>query len=109
MHHFLAEIMGGLYFRKIKHDPLKPHWHERDYFVNSKAHSAPGFFATLAVSGYFPISEMDTLRKFGARLQGHPVRYSKEQEKAYRDPGYSGRFGRDWPVGIFGDRLSNET
>src|SRR4051812_21354810 len=31
-----AEIMGGLYFRKMRHDPLKPHWHERDYFVNSK-------------------------------------------------------------------------
>lgn len=86
-----AEIMGGLYFRKMRHDPLKPDWHERDYFVNSKAHSAPGFFATLAVSGYFPISEMDTLRKFGARLQGHPVRYSKEQEK-HSVPGieYSG-------------------
>ena len=54
--------LGGLYFRKMKHDPLKPHWHERDYFVNSESHSAPGFFATLAVAGYFPISEMDTLR-----------------------------------------------
>lgn len=86
-----AEIMGGLYFRKMRHDPSKPGWHERDYFVNSKAHSAPGFFATLAVAGYFPISEMDTLRKLGARLQGHPVRYTKEQEM-YSVPGteYSG-------------------
>ncbi len=86
-----AEIMGGLYFRKMKHDPLKPQWSERDYFINSKAHSAPGFFATLAISGYFPKSEIDTLRKLGARLQGHPVRYSKEQEK-HSVPGteYSG-------------------
>ncbi|HEY5631540.1 MAG TPA: hypothetical protein VIR31_05385, partial [Nitrososphaeraceae archaeon] len=73
-----AEIMGTLYFRRIKHDSLKPDWGERDYFVDSKAHSAPGYYATLAVAGYFPIDEIKTLRKIGSRLQGHPVRYSEE-------------------------------
>lgn len=72
-----AEIMGVLYFRRLHHDPTNPSWAERDYFINSKGHSAPGYYATLAVSGYFPISEMKSLRKFGSRLQGHPVRYSK--------------------------------
>ena len=86
-----AEIMGTLYFRKMRHDPSKPGWDGRDYFVNSKAHSAPGYYATLAVAGYFHIDEMKTLRKMGARLQGHPVRYS-EQQKHHSVPGveYSG-------------------
>jgi transketolase len=86
-----AEIMGTLYFRRIKHDSSKPDWGERDYFVDSKAHSAPGYYATLAVAGYFPIDEIKTLRKIGSRLQGHPVRYS-EQQKQHSVPGieYSG-------------------
>jgi len=74
-----AEIMGVLYFRKMNHSPEKPDWDERDYFINSKGHSAPGFFATLAIAGYFPPSEMETLRKLGSRLQGHPVRYTPQE------------------------------
>jgi transketolase len=86
-----AEIMGTLYFRKMKHNPSKPDWGERDYFINSKAHSAPGYYATLAMAGYFPTEEINTLRKIGARLQGHPVRYS-QQQKHHSVPGieYSG-------------------
>jgi transketolase len=86
-----AEIMGTLYFRKMKHDPLKPDWKGRDYFVNSKAHSAPGYYAALAMAGYFPTEEIKTLRKIDSRLQGHPVRYS-EHQKHYSVPGveYSG-------------------
>jgi transketolase len=75
-----AEIMGSLYFRVMKHDPRNPGWSERDYFVNSKAHSAPGYYATLSIAGYFPPDEMSTLRKLGSRLQGHPVRYSIYQK-----------------------------
>ena len=86
-----AEIMGTLYFRKMKHDHLNPQWENRDYFINSKAHSAPGFYATLAVAGYFSDDEINDLRKLGSRLQGHPVRYSNE-EKDHSVPGveYSG-------------------
>jgi transketolase len=86
-----AEIMGTLYFRKMRHNPSKPDWNERDYFINSKAHSAPGYYATLAMAGYFPTEEIKTLRKIGARLQGHPVRYSQHQ-KHHSVPGveYSG-------------------
>jgi transketolase len=72
-----AEIMGVLYFRELRHDSSNPSWTKRDYFINSKGHSAPGYYATLAVAGYFPKNEMKDLRKFGSRLQGHPVRYSK--------------------------------
>jgi len=86
-----AEIMGTLYFRSMKHDPSKPSWEDRDYFINSKAHSAPGFYSTLAMAGYFPPEELRTLRKLGSRLQGHPVRHSIRQ-KEHSVPGveYSG-------------------
>ena len=86
-----AEIMGTLYFRRMRHDPANPSWDQRDYFINSKAHSAPGFYSTLAVAGYFPPEELRTLRKLGSRLQGHPVRHS-EHQKDHSVPGveYSG-------------------
>ena len=86
-----AEIMGTLYFRRMKHDPANPSWSERDYFINSKAHSAPGFYSALAVAGYFQPEEIKTLRQLGSRLQGHPVRYS-EHQKHHSVPGieYSG-------------------
>lgn len=75
-----AEIMGSLYLRVMKHSPRNPEWSDRDYFVNSKAHSAPGYYATLSVAGYFPPEEMSSLRRLGSRLQGHPVRYSSYQQ-----------------------------
>jgi transketolase len=86
-----AEILGTLYFRRMKHDPSDPQWPDRDYFVNSKAHSAPGFYSTLAMAGYFPPEELRTLRKLGSRLQGHPVRFS-ERQRQHSVPGveYSG-------------------
>src|SRR5687768_4531477 len=86
-----AEIMGILYFRRMRHDPSNPDWSERDYFINSKAHSAPGFYSALAVAGYFLPDELRTLRQLGSRLQGHPVRYS-EHQKQHSVPGieYSG-------------------
>src|SRR6478609_1719831 len=87
-----AEIMGALYFHKMRHDPSRPLWDDRDYFINSKAHSAPGFYAALAVAGYIDFEEVKTLRKLGSRLQGHPVRYS-ELQKHHSFPGieYSGK------------------
>jgi transketolase len=86
-----AEIMGTLYFRRMRHDPANPSWDQRDYFINSKAHSAPGYYSTLAVAGYFPPEELRTLRQLGSRLQGHPVRHS-EYQKDHSVPGveYSG-------------------
>ena len=68
-----------------------PFFQNRDYFINSKAHSAPGYYATLSISGSFPKEEIKTLRKLNSRLQGHPVRYS-ELQKHHSVPGieYSG-------------------
>lgn len=67
-----VEILVALFFYKMRHDPKHPKWTDRDRFVLSKGHAAPALFATLAESGYFPASELKTLRKLNSRLQGHP-------------------------------------
>ena len=67
-----ADIVTALYFHKMRHRPGEPDWPDRDRFILSKGHAAPVLYAALARSGYFPLSELSTLRKFGSRLQGHP-------------------------------------
>ncbi|MDO5861404.1 MAG: transketolase [Thermoplasmata archaeon] len=70
-----ADLMSVLYFGGgLRHDPKNPQWEDRDRFVLSKGHVAPILYAALAESGYFPVSELQTLRRLGSRLQGHPVR-----------------------------------
>ena len=69
-----AELFATLYFKVLRHDPKDPEWADRDRFVLSKGHVAPGMYAALAESGYFPKEELLTLRKIGSRLQGHPVK-----------------------------------
>ncbi|MGI0101394.1 MAG: ribulose-phosphate 3-epimerase [Nitrosotalea sp.] len=68
----MAEIMGCMYYKFLRYDPKNPLWQDRDRLVLSKGHASPGLFSNLAVAGYFDKSEMETLRKFGSRLQGHP-------------------------------------
>ncbi|HXW03451.1 MAG TPA: ribulose-phosphate 3-epimerase [Nitrosarchaeum sp.] len=68
----MAEIMGVLFNNFLHYDPKKPLWEDRDRLVLSKGHASPGLFSNLAVAGYFDESEVETLRKFGSRLQGHP-------------------------------------
>jgi len=72
----MTDIFTALYFHAINHDPKKPNWSERDRVILSCGHIAPVLYATLANAGYFPISELKTLRKLGSRLQGHPHRKS---------------------------------
>jgi transketolase len=68
-----VEIAVALYFGGfLRHDPKKPHWPERDRFILSKGHAAPLLYAVLAESGYFPKEELNTLRKLGSPLEGHP-------------------------------------
>ncbi len=68
----MAEIMGCLFNKYLKFDPKNPEWEGRDRLILSKGHASPGLFSNLAVAGYFEPSEIETLRKFGSRLQGHP-------------------------------------
>lgn len=70
----MTDIFTYLYFYGLNHDPKKPDWEERDRLVLSNGHICPVLYATMAHSGYFPIEELKTLRKFGSRLQGHPHR-----------------------------------
>jgi len=70
----MADIFTALYFHILKHDPKNPDWPERDRLILSNGHICPVRYAAMAYSGYFPIEELKTLRKFGSRLQGHPER-----------------------------------
>lgn len=68
----MADVFTALYFNVLKHDPKNPKWEGRDYLVLSNGHICPAQYVVMARAGYFPQKEIMTLRKFGARLQGHP-------------------------------------
>lgn len=67
-----ADIYTYLYFEEMNIDPKDPKKADRDRFVLSKGHTAPGYYSTLAQRGFFPIEDLKTLRKVGSYLQGHP-------------------------------------
>ncbi len=67
-----AEILVSLYFGEMNHRPDDPKWAGRDRFVLSKGHVCPVYYAVLAQTGYFPVDTLNTLRKLGSPLQGHP-------------------------------------
>ena len=68
----VTDVLTYLYFKEMNIDPKDPQKSDRDRFVLSKGHTAPALYSTLANRGYFPVDELTTLRKTGARLQGHP-------------------------------------
>ncbi len=67
-----ADILTTLYFGEMNIDPNNPKDENRDRFVLSKGHAAPVLYSVLARKGYFPVEELNTLRKINSRLQGHP-------------------------------------
>ncbi len=67
-----ADIYTYLYFEEMNIDPTEPKMEDRDRFVLSKGHTAPGLYSVLAQRGYFPVEDLKTLRKLGSYLQGHP-------------------------------------
>ena len=67
-----TEIFTYLYFEEMNIDPKDPKKEDRDRFVLSKGHTAPGLYSTLANRGYFPVKDLETLRHTGSYLQGHP-------------------------------------
>ena len=67
-----ADVFTYLYFEEMNIDPKDPKKPDRDRFVLSKGHTAPGLYSTLAHRGYFPVEDLPTLRHLGSYLQGHP-------------------------------------
>ena len=72
----MADIFTAFYFHILNHNPKKPNWEERDRLILSNGHICPVRYVTMAYAGYFPLSELKTLRKLNSRLQGHPHRTS---------------------------------
>ena len=77
-HHFggslsAADLITALYFYKMRYDPAAPQWPDRDRFLMSKGHSVPAQYSALAMLGVIPLDELQTLKKLGSRLQGHPA------------------------------------
>ena len=81
-----TDIIVTLFFHKMRHNPKKPDWADRDRFVVSKGHACPALYACLARSGYFPVSILKTLRKLGSCLQGHPERHKCKGIEASTGP-----------------------
>ena len=67
-----ADVFTYLYFEEMNVDPKNPKKADRDRFVLSKGHTAPGLYSTLAMKGFFPVEDLKTLRHIGSYLQGHP-------------------------------------
>ncbi len=70
----VIDLLTVLYWKFLKHDPARPDWDQRDRFILSKGHACPALYAVMAHRGYFPKSELMSLRKLGSPLQGHPDR-----------------------------------
>jgi len=70
----VIDLVTALFFGRMRHDPKRPDWPERDRLILSKGHAVPAVYAAMARAGYFPESQLVTLRKLGSPLQGHPDR-----------------------------------
>ena len=70
----VIDILVTLFFGRLRHDPRRPDWADRDRVVLSKGHAVPALYTVLAKAGYFPEKSLITLRKLGSPLQGHPDR-----------------------------------
>jgi transketolase len=70
----MTDVFTALYFNVLKHDPKNPRWEQRDRLLLSNGHICPVLYATLAEAGYFPESELKSLRQIDSRLQGHPTK-----------------------------------
>ncbi len=90
-----VELLVGLYFDQMKHDPKNPKWADRDRFILGKGHAAPVLYAVMAEAGYVPKDQLNTLRKMGSIFQGHPdVRFIPALEAS------TGSLGEGLSVGL---------
>jgi transketolase len=70
----VIDLITSLLFGRMRHDPKRPEWPDRDRLILSKGHAVPALYAAMAKAGYFPEELLITLRKLGSPLQGHPDR-----------------------------------
>jgi len=70
----IVETLAVLYHEKMRYDVKNPRWDERDWFVLSKGHAGPSYYATLALKGFFPLAELKTLNQNNTNLPSHPDR-----------------------------------
>jgi len=70
----VIDLLVAIAFGRLRHDPTRPDWPDRDRIVLSKGHAVPALYTVMARSGYFPEEQLITLRKLGSPLQGHPDR-----------------------------------
>jgi transketolase len=70
----VIDVLVSLFFSRLRHDPERPDWNDRDRVVLSKGHAVPALYAVMAKAGYFDAAKLPTLRKLGSPLQGHPDR-----------------------------------
>jgi transketolase len=68
------DVLTDLYFNRLRLDPARPQWEDRDRFILSKGHCVPAQYFCMAKAGFFPMDRVVTLRKLGSPLQGHPDR-----------------------------------
>jgi transketolase len=90
-----TDLVTALYFNVLHHRPADPQWPDRDRFILSKGHAAPLLYAALSRSGYFPTSQLATLRRMGSPLQGHP-----EQGKLPGVEASTGSLGQGISLGV---------
>ncbi len=90
-----VELLVGLYFDQMKHDPQNPKWADRDRFILGKGHAAPVLYSVMAECGYLPKDQLNTLRQMGSIYQGHPdVRFIPALEAS------TGSLGEGLSVGL---------
>jgi transketolase len=70
----VIDVLTDLYFNRLRLDPARPQWEDRDRFILSKGHCVPAQYFCMAKAGFFPMDRVITLRKLGSPLQGHPDR-----------------------------------
>lgn len=101
-----ADVFTYLYFEEMNIDPKDPKKADRDRFVLSKGHTAPGLYATLAERGYFPKEDLTSLRQIGSHLQGHPCMQHTpgiDMSSGSLGQGISAAVGMALSAKVFGD------
>ncbi len=91
----ILDVTAALYLDVLRHDPKKPDWKDRDRVIFSAGHKAPALYAGLGISGYFPIEDLATLRRFGSPFQGHPHRLKLKGVEAS-----TGSLGQGLSIGV---------